>query len=48
MITTAHQVDMIAVGSRRKNIFSRLFNPTLAHRLLFHADIPLMSIPVKG
>lgn len=47
-ITSVHEVDLIAVGSRRKNIFSRLFNPTLAHRLLFHADIPLISIPVKG
>ena len=36
--------DMILVSNRRRNIFSRLFNPTLAHRLLFHTDIPLLSI----
>lgn len=41
-------VDMIVIPNRRKNIFSRLFNPSLAHKLLFHSDIPLMSIPVKG
>ncbi|MCM1076431.1 MAG: universal stress protein [Bacteroides sp.] len=38
--------DMISVATPRKNIFARLFNPTLAHKLLFHADIPLLSIPV--
>lgn len=47
-IMADHPVDLIAVGSRRKNIFSRLFNPSLAHRLLFHSDIPLLSIPVKA
>lgn len=36
--------DLILVSNRRRNIFSRLFNPTLAHRLLFHTDIPLLSI----
>lgn len=39
-------VDMIAVPTPRKNIFARLFNPTLAHKLLFHSDIPMLSIPV--
>lgn len=47
-ISSEHQIDLIVVGSRRKNIFARLFNPTLAHKLLFHSDTPLMSIPVKG
>lgn len=47
-LTSTSPVDMIVIPSRRKNIFSRLFNPSLAHRLLFHSDIPLMSIPVKG
>lgn len=47
-ITADHPTDLIVVASRRKNIFSRLFNPSLAHRLLFRSDTPLMSIPVKG
>jgi len=47
-ITADHPTDLIVVASRRKNIFARLFNPSLAHRLLFHSDTPLMSIPVKG
>lgn len=47
-ITAAHKVDMMVMGTRRKNIFSRLFNPSWAHRLLFHADMPIMSIPVQS
>lgn len=39
-------IDLITVPNRKKNVFARLFNPGLAHRLLFHADIPMMVIPV--
>lgn len=45
-IAEHHKVDIIAMGTRKKNILVRLFSPTLAHKLLFHADIPLLSIPV--
>lgn len=45
-IAAHHTVDIIVVGTRKRNIFARLFSPTLAHRLLFHADTPLLSIPV--
>lgn len=38
--------DMVVVPNRKKNIFARLFNPGIAHRLLFHADIPILAIPV--
>lgn len=41
-----HPIDMIVIGNKRKNAFSRFFSPTLAHRLLFHTDVPLLSIPV--
>lgn len=42
------KIDLIAVASRKRNVFVRLFNPSLAHRLLFHADIPLLAVPVKS
>lgn len=45
-ISAESPVDMIVVGTRKRNIFARLFSPTLAHRLLFHADTRLLSIPV--
>lgn len=38
--------DMVVIPSRKKNILARLFNPGAAHRLLFHADIPLYVVPV--
>lgn len=41
-----NRVDLIVVPNKKKNIFSRLFNPGLAHRLLFRADIPMMVMPV--
>ncbi len=45
-IEKERRVDLIAVPNKKKNIFARLFNPSLAHRLLFHSDIPMMVIPV--
>lgn len=45
-IDAGHKVNLVVVGTRKRNIFARLFSPTLAHRLLFHADTPLLSIPV--
>ena len=39
-------IDLIAMPNRKKSVFARLFNPSLAHRLLFHADIPMIVIPV--
>ncbi len=38
--------NLIIVPNKKKNIFARLFNPSLAHRILFNADIPMMVIPV--
>lgn len=42
----SRHIDFIVVPNKKKNMFARLFNPSLAHRLLFHADIPMMAIPV--
>ncbi|MCM1450885.1 MAG: universal stress protein [Clostridium sp.] len=39
-------VDMLVVSNKRKNIFSRFFSPSLAHRVLFAADVPMLVIPV--
>ncbi|MDE6339554.1 MAG: hypothetical protein K2K97_07180, partial [Muribaculaceae bacterium] len=38
--------ELIAVPNKKKNIFARFFNPGLAHRLLFSADIPMLVLPV--
>lgn len=41
-----HHFDLLVVPNRRKNALSRLFNPGLAHKILFQADIPMLVIPV--
>lgn len=38
--------DLVVVPNRRRNAFSRLFNPGIAHRILFRTDIPMLIIPV--
>lgn len=38
--------ELIVVPNRKKNAFMRLFNPGLAHRLLFERDLPLLAIPI--
>lgn len=37
-----HHIDLIALSSRKRNIFSRLFNPGLTRKLLHHSHIPLL------
>ncbi len=41
-----YPVDLIVVPNKKKSVFARLFNPSLAHKMLFHADVPMMVIPV--
>ena len=41
-----HNFDLVVVPNRRRNAFSRLFNPGLAHKILFQTDIPMLVIPV--
>lgn len=38
--------QLIVVPNRKKNAFMRLFNPGLAHRLLFERDLPLLALPI--
>lgn len=45
-IEHSSKIDMLAVLNKKKNVFARLFNPGMAHRLLFRADIPMIVIPV--
>lgn len=38
--------DLVVVPNRRRNAFSRLFNPGLTYKILFQANIPMLVIPV--
>lgn len=42
----SHGYDLLVIPNKKKNLISRVFNPGLAHRLLFHANIPMLVIPV--
>lgn len=43
----SHTYDLIVVpNKKKKNILNRMFNPSLAHKLIFKADIPMLVIPV--
>ncbi len=39
-------VQMLIVPNKKRNILSRLFNPGIAHKILFERDMPLLSLPV--
>lgn len=40
------KIDIVVIPNKRRNIFTRLFNPSLAHRMLFHTDIPMLVVPI--
>lgn len=42
-----HKYNLIVVPNKKKlNVLGRIFHPSLAHRLIFNADIPMLVIPV--
>ncbi len=41
-----NNIDLIIIPNRKRNIFARLFNPSLAHKMLFLSDTPLLVIPI--
>ena len=45
-IGSEKHIDLIVVPNKKKNVFSRFFNPSLAHKILLHADIPMITIPI--
>lgn len=36
------QIDVIALSTYRRNILARMFNPSIARKMLFHTDTPLL------
>lgn len=37
-----NEIDIITLPSYKRNIFSRLFNPGIAKKMIFHSDTPLL------
>lgn len=41
-----HSINMIIVPDKKRNIFTRIFNPSIPHRILFERDVPMLVVPV--
>lgn len=39
-----HNIDILTIASQKRNLFARLFNPGIAHRMVFHGNTPLLVI----
>lgn len=39
-------VELLIVPNKKKNVFSRLFNPGIPHKILFERDMPMLALPV--
>lgn len=37
-----NQIEIIALSTYRRNILARMFNPSIARKMLFHTDTPLL------
>jgi len=37
-----NQIKMLAFNTRKRNLFVRLFNPSLAYKMVLHSDTPLL------
>ncbi|MDR1981465.1 MAG: universal stress protein [Tannerellaceae bacterium] len=37
-------IDLIALTTHRRNLLSRMFNPSIARKMLFHTDTPLLVL----
>jgi nucleotide-binding universal stress UspA family protein len=37
-----HNIDLIAMTKRKRNLIAQLFSPEITRRILFHTDIPLL------
>lgn len=42
-----NKIDAIALVSYKRNVFARLFNPSIARKMIFHTDTPLLVINDK-
>jgi nucleotide-binding universal stress UspA family protein len=40
------QIDMIVCGTYRRSMIMRIFYPSIARRMLFHSNTPLLVIPI--
>ena len=39
-----HQIDIISLTTHRRNLFARIFSPSIARKMLFHTDTPMLVL----
>jgi nucleotide-binding universal stress UspA family protein len=39
-----NHIDIISLSTHKRNLFARLFNPSMARKMLFHTDTPLLAL----
>ena len=39
-----NNIDLIVVNTHRRSIFMRLFSPSMARKMLFHSDTPILAV----
>lgn len=37
-------IDVLCLSNYKRNIFARLFNPSIARRMIFHSNTPILVI----
>jgi len=37
-------IDILTLTAQKRNLFARLFNPSIAHKMVFHSDTPLLVL----
>ena len=42
-----NEIKLLVLPNRKRNIFTRLFNPGIAHRLFFHTDTAMIILPTS-
>lgn len=40
------KINLVVINTHRRNIFMRLFNPSMARKMLFHSDTPILVVRV--
>ncbi|MDR0505842.1 MAG: universal stress protein [Dysgonamonadaceae bacterium] len=38
------QIDIISIPTHKRNLFARMFNPSISRKMLFHTNTPLLTI----
>lgn len=45
-MTDPLSLKLIIVADKKRNIFARIFKPSIPHRILFERDVPMLVVPV--